>query len=110
MVPGDYLIHITCNNEDIKDSPFNARITPSDTQGIDLSQIKVTGPGVETNGNSINKTTQIFIMFPPNSPIGPQFVSKITVLVLDRDGEYVPTSMPQMTGKPQNFPTDGIQN
>ena len=99
MVPGDYLIHITCNNEDIKDSPFNARITPADTQGIDLSQVRVTGPGVEAHGNSVNKTTQVFIIFPPNTPMGvQQLAPKLKVLVIDRDGEYVPTSMPQLTG------------
>ena len=98
-MPGDYIIHITCNNEDIKDSPFNARILPNDLQSlpVDPTQVLIGGPGVEPNGNSINKTTEIIITLPNMAPGAP--LPKIEVLIVDRDGERVPTSPLQPLGK-----------
>ena len=98
-VPGDYIIHITCNNQDIKDSPFNAKILPADaeTTPIDPGQIMVSGPGIAPTGNAINKSTTIIIMFPQNTPMG--MMPKVDVLIVDRDGDIVPASPAQPLGK-----------
>ncbi|XP_061663059.1 filamin-C isoform X3 [Syngnathoides biaculeatus] len=52
--PGDYAVHVICDDEDVKDSPFIAHILPAAT---DLRQEKVRcyGPGLEPLGCVINK-------------------------------------------------------
>ncbi|XP_075250469.1 filamin-A-like isoform X3 [Convolutriloba macropyga] len=96
-VPGDYIIHITCNSEDIQDSPFNARIISIESEEsppVDPEQITVTGPGVEPEGNSINKPAQIIIVFPASTPRGK--MPKLDILIVDRDGEKVAATAPQL--------------
>ena len=50
--PGDYTVHVTCNGEDIPDSPFTVPITP----GGDASKCYAEGPGLEPQGVVASKT------------------------------------------------------
>ncbi|XP_061523357.1 filamin-C isoform X4 [Phycodurus eques] len=58
--PGDYAVHVICDDEDVKDSPFIAHILPA---AMDLRQEKVRcyGPGLEPLGCIINKPTDFTI-------------------------------------------------
>lgn len=47
--PGDYAISVLFNEKPVKDSPFKATIAPS--KRVDVSDVKVTGPGVQPSGN-----------------------------------------------------------
>ncbi|KAG7166764.1 Filamin-A-like 2, partial [Homarus americanus] len=58
-VPGEYALHILCNNEDIPGSPYIAQILPNTDYYPELSyrcscleyfQVKCKGPGLEKNG------------------------------------------------------------
>ena len=44
--PGKYAIHVTCGDEDIKDSPFMVPISPPG----DASKVYAKGPGLEPEG------------------------------------------------------------
>lgn len=44
--PGDYTVHVTCNEKDIPNSPFTVPITP----GGDASKCYAEGPGLEPSG------------------------------------------------------------
>ena len=48
--PGEYQINILFAEQPIKDSPFKAKIMPS--KRVDVSGIKVYGPGIEPTGNN----------------------------------------------------------
>ncbi|XP_061617262.1 filamin-C-like isoform X3 [Phyllopteryx taeniolatus] len=58
--PGDYAVHVICDDEDVKDSPFIAHILPA---AMDLHQEKVRcyGPGLEPLGCIINKPADFTI-------------------------------------------------
>ncbi|MEQ2181435.1 hypothetical protein GOODEAATRI_011523, partial [Goodea atripinnis] len=50
--PGDYAVHVICDDEDIKDSPFMAHILPA---------VKAYGPGLQPTGVIVNKPTEFTI-------------------------------------------------
>uniref|UniRef100_A0A674E378 Filamin C n=1 Tax=Salmo trutta TaxID=8032 RepID=A0A674E378_SALTR len=52
--PGDYAVHVICDDEDIKDSPFMAHILLT---GSHPENVKVYGPGVEKSGLKANEPT-----------------------------------------------------
>ncbi|XP_047245448.1 filamin-C-like isoform X3 [Girardinichthys multiradiatus] len=58
--PGDYAVHIICDDEDIKDSPFMAHILPA---AIDVfpEKVKCYGPGLEPLGCIVNKPADFTI-------------------------------------------------
>uniref|UniRef100_A0A3Q2DWL4 Filamin C, gamma b (actin binding protein 280) n=1 Tax=Cyprinodon variegatus TaxID=28743 RepID=A0A3Q2DWL4_CYPVA len=58
--PGDYAVHVICDDEDIKDSPFMAHILPG---AIDLfpEKVKCFGPGLEPLGCIVNKPADFTI-------------------------------------------------
>uniref|UniRef100_A0A8C6NZ21 Filamin C n=1 Tax=Nothobranchius furzeri TaxID=105023 RepID=A0A8C6NZ21_NOTFU len=56
--PGDYAVHVICDDEDIKDSPFMAHILPAVN---DFSQVKAYGPGLLPTGVTVNKPTEFTI-------------------------------------------------
>ncbi|XP_051548052.1 filamin-C [Myxocyprinus asiaticus] len=58
--PGDYAVHVICDDEDIKDSPFMAHILPAANDVIP-KKVKAFGPGLEPSGVIVNKPTQFFI-------------------------------------------------
>ncbi|XP_077449768.1 filamin-C-like isoform X3 [Stigmatopora argus] len=52
--PGDYAIHVICDDEDVKDSPFIARILPMVTN-VHPEKVRCYGPGLEPTGRIVNK-------------------------------------------------------
>ncbi|XP_078797755.1 filamin-C isoform X9 [Oryzias latipes] len=58
--PGDYAVHVICDDEDIKDSPFMAHIL-SDPADIFPEKVKCFGPGLEPFGCIINKAADFTI-------------------------------------------------
>ncbi|XP_077400554.1 filamin-C isoform X6 [Vanacampus margaritifer] len=58
--PGDYAVHVICDDEDVKDSPFIAHILPA---AMDLypEKVRCYGPGLEPVGCIINKPADFTI-------------------------------------------------
>uniref|UniRef100_A0A673XWD6 Filamin C n=1 Tax=Salmo trutta TaxID=8032 RepID=A0A673XWD6_SALTR len=54
--PGDYAVHVICDDEDIKDSPFMAHILLT-ANDVHPENVKVYGPGVEKSGLKANEPT-----------------------------------------------------
>uniref|UniRef100_A0A8C7I8A0 Filamin C n=1 Tax=Oncorhynchus kisutch TaxID=8019 RepID=A0A8C7I8A0_ONCKI len=53
--PGDYAVHVICDDEDIKDSPFMAHIL------LTANDVKSYGPGLEPIGCIVNKPAEFTI-------------------------------------------------
>uniref|UniRef100_A0A8C6V1W3 Filamin C, gamma a (actin binding protein 280) n=1 Tax=Neogobius melanostomus TaxID=47308 RepID=A0A8C6V1W3_9GOBI len=53
--PGDYAVHVICDDEDIKDSPFMAHILPA------ANDVKAFGPGLKPAGVIVHKQTEFTI-------------------------------------------------
>lgn len=49
--PGEYAVHVLCDNEDIPNSPFMAHVLPK-TDNFWPERVKVTGAGVQASGVS----------------------------------------------------------
>ncbi|KAM4039066.1 filamin-C isoform 3-T3 [Anomaloglossus baeobatrachus] len=47
--PGEYAVHVICDDEDIKDSPFIAHILPANNKAFP-ERVKAYGPGLEPTG------------------------------------------------------------
>ncbi|XP_006631014.2 filamin-B isoform X2 [Lepisosteus oculatus] len=58
--PGEYAVHVMCDDEDIEDSPFMAQIVP-DTGLSSPEKVKAYGPGLEKTGCIINKPTEFTV-------------------------------------------------
>ncbi|KXJ81623.1 hypothetical protein RP20_CCG018729 [Aedes albopictus] len=59
--PGEYAVHILCDNEDIPKSPYIAHILPK-VDDFHPELVKVFGPGIEKNGSVItNKPTEFTV-------------------------------------------------
>uniref|UniRef100_A0A8P4GRJ8 Calponin-homology (CH) domain-containing protein n=1 Tax=Dicentrarchus labrax TaxID=13489 RepID=A0A8P4GRJ8_DICLA len=58
--PGDYAVHVICDDEDIKDSPFMAHILPA-ANDIFPEKVKAYGPGLKPTGITVNKQTEFTI-------------------------------------------------
>ncbi|CAL8242354.1 unnamed protein product [Merluccius merluccius] len=58
--PGDYAVHVICDDEDIKDSPFMAHILPAANDVIP-EQVQCYGPGLEPTGCIVNKPADFTI-------------------------------------------------
>uniref|UniRef100_A0A3Q4HHX9 Filamin C, gamma b (actin binding protein 280) n=1 Tax=Neolamprologus brichardi TaxID=32507 RepID=A0A3Q4HHX9_NEOBR len=58
--PGDYAVHVICDDEDIKDSPFMAHILPA-ASAIFPEKVKCYGPGLEPLGCIVNKPADFTI-------------------------------------------------
>lgn len=59
--PGEYAVHILCDNEDIPKSPYIAQILPK-VDDFHPELVKVSGPGIEKNGSVItNKPTEFTV-------------------------------------------------
>ncbi|KAJ8387375.1 hypothetical protein AAFF_G00157520 [Aldrovandia affinis] len=58
--PGDYAIHVICDDDDIKDSPFMAHILPL-ANDIFPERVKAYGPGLEPTGCIVNKPAEFTI-------------------------------------------------
>ncbi|XP_065146018.1 filamin-C isoform X1 [Paramisgurnus dabryanus] len=58
--PGDYAVHVICDDEDIKDSPFMAHILPA-ANDVFPEKVKCYGPGLEPTGCIVNKPAKFTI-------------------------------------------------
>ncbi|XP_030208980.1 filamin-C isoform X1 [Gadus morhua] len=58
--PGDYAVHVICDDEDIKDSPFMAHILPA-ANDVFPEQVQCYGPGLEPTGCIVNKAADFTI-------------------------------------------------
>ncbi|XP_026779509.2 filamin-C isoform X8 [Pangasianodon hypophthalmus] len=58
--PGDYAVHVICDDEDIKDSPFMAHILPA-ASDVFPEKVKCYGPGLEPTGCIVNKPADFTI-------------------------------------------------
>ncbi|XP_059813594.1 filamin-A-like [Hypanus sabinus] len=58
--PGEYAVHVLCNNEDIKYSPFMADIQAA-PPNFKPDKVRAYGPGLESTGNVINKPAEFTI-------------------------------------------------
>uniref|UniRef100_W5KSA5 Filamin C n=1 Tax=Astyanax mexicanus TaxID=7994 RepID=W5KSA5_ASTMX len=58
--PGDYAVHVICDDEDIKDSPFMAHILPA-ANDVFPEKVKCYGPGLEPTGCIVNKPAEFTI-------------------------------------------------
>ncbi|KAG5896019.1 hypothetical protein JTB14_007584 [Gonioctena quinquepunctata] len=57
--PGEYAVHILCDNEDIPNSPYIAQILPNTDYFPD--KVEVHGPGVELSGVQTNNPTKFIV-------------------------------------------------
>ncbi|TNN82092.1 Filamin-C [Liparis tanakae] len=57
---GDYAVHVVCDDEDIKDSPFMAHILPA-ANDVFPEKVKAHGPGLRPTGVIVNKATEFTI-------------------------------------------------
>ncbi|XP_046706221.1 filamin-C isoform X1 [Silurus meridionalis] len=58
--PGDYAVHVICDDEDIKDSPFMAHILPAPSNLLP-QKVKAFGPGLQPTGVIVNKPAEFTI-------------------------------------------------
>ncbi|XP_076844602.1 filamin B a isoform X2 [Brachyhypopomus gauderio] len=58
--PGEYAVHIMCDDEDIDGSPFMAYIIPDD-KASDPDQVRAYGPGLEKTGCIVNMPTEFTV-------------------------------------------------
>ncbi|XP_067915420.1 filamin-C isoform X2 [Heterodontus francisci] len=58
--PGDYAVHVICDDEDIKDSPYMAHILPANNECFP-EKVKAFGPGLEQTGCIVNKPAEFTI-------------------------------------------------
>uniref|UniRef100_A0A8C0X407 Calponin-homology (CH) domain-containing protein n=1 Tax=Castor canadensis TaxID=51338 RepID=A0A8C0X407_CASCN len=79
--PGEYAVHIMCDDEDIKDSPFMAFIHPaSGDYNPDL--VQAYGPGLEKTGCIVNN--------PAEFTVDPKDAGKAPLKIFAQDGEGQP--------------------
>lgn len=57
--PGEYAVHILCDEEDIPKSPFIAQIIPKN--GFNPENVKVHGKGIDPNGVSLGEKAEFTI-------------------------------------------------
>ncbi|XP_061815670.1 filamin-C isoform X1 [Nerophis lumbriciformis] len=58
--PGDYAVHVICDDEDVKDSPFMAHILPAATD-LHPEKVRCYGPGLDPVGCIVNKPADFTI-------------------------------------------------
>ncbi|KAI7811689.1 filamin-C [Triplophysa rosa] len=58
--PGEYAVHVICDDEDIKHSPFIAHILPA-ANDVFPEKVKAFGPGLDPSGVIVNKPTQFIV-------------------------------------------------
>ncbi|KAM9365728.1 LOW QUALITY PROTEIN: filamin-B-like [Pholidichthys leucotaenia] len=58
--PGEYAVHVTCDEEDIEDSPYMAYIIP-DNHSSQPEKVKAYGPGLEKSGVIINEPAEFTV-------------------------------------------------
>ncbi|XP_054832955.1 filamin-B isoform X2 [Eublepharis macularius] len=58
--PGEYAVHIMCDDEDIQDSPYMAFIQPASLD-FDSDKVKAYGPGLERTGCIVNNPAEFTV-------------------------------------------------
>ncbi|KAK2861659.1 hypothetical protein Q5P01_001192 [Channa striata] len=58
--PGEYAVHVTCDEEDIEHSPFMATIVPDD-DGNNPDKVRAFGPGLEKSGCLVNQPVEFTV-------------------------------------------------
>ncbi|XP_060095708.1 filamin-B isoform X2 [Heteronotia binoei] len=58
--PGEYAVHIMCDDEDIQDSPYMAFILPTSVD-FDSDKVKAYGPGLERTGCIVNNPAEFTV-------------------------------------------------
>uniref|UniRef100_A0A8B9LXD1 Filamin C, gamma a (actin binding protein 280) n=1 Tax=Astyanax mexicanus TaxID=7994 RepID=A0A8B9LXD1_ASTMX len=58
--PGDYAVHVICDDEDIKDSPFMAHILPA-ANDVFPEKVRAFGPGLQPTGVIVNMPAEFTI-------------------------------------------------
>ncbi|XP_034777814.2 filamin-C-like isoform X5 [Acipenser ruthenus] len=79
--PGDYAVHVICDDEDIKDSPFMAHILPA-VNDVFPEKVKAYGPGLEQTGCIVNK--------PATFTIDARGAGKAELKIYAQDAEGIP--------------------
>ncbi|XP_065372295.1 filamin-A isoform X3 [Calliphora vicina] len=100
--PGEYAVHILCDNEDIPKSPFITQILPKTDYNPEL--VKAFGPGLEKNGVTINEPTSFTV---DDSKGGP---APLDIVVEDVLGKRLPVEIqnqPDGTKKCTYTPVSG---
>ncbi|XP_046806251.1 filamin-A isoform X3 [Lucilia cuprina] len=100
--PGEYAVHILCDNEDIPKSPFITQILPKTDYNPEL--VKAFGPGLEKNGVTINEPTTFTV---DDTKAGP---APLDIVVEDVYGKRLPVDVKQQpdgTKKCTYTPTSG---
>ncbi|XP_021099603.1 filamin-B isoform X8 [Heterocephalus glaber] len=79
--PGEYAVHIMCDDEDIKDSPYMALIRPA-TGDYNPDLVQAYGPGLERTGCIVNN--------PAEFVVDPKDAGKAPLMIYAQDGEGQP--------------------
>ncbi|XP_061114993.1 filamin-A-like isoform X2 [Conger conger] len=58
--PGEYAVHVLCNNQDILHSPFMAEIQPAPAD-FHPEKVKAYGPGVQGGGVAVNRPAEFTV-------------------------------------------------
>ncbi|XP_015175447.1 PREDICTED: filamin-A isoform X3 [Polistes dominula] len=83
--PGQYAVHILCDNEDIPSSPYIANIVPK--TDFDAEKVEVHGPGIQPDSVAKDKPTH-FIVDPRKAGQAP-----LEVVIQDVFGRQVPVRL-----------------
>ncbi|XP_052286873.1 filamin-A-like isoform X5 [Dreissena polymorpha] len=59
-MPGEYAVHILCNEEDIPQAPYMAQIQPA-TSAFDASKVIAKGPGLEKDGVTVGQPAEFTV-------------------------------------------------
>lgn len=99
--PGEYAVHVLCDEEDIPKSPYMSQIIlqPAD---VHPNKVKVYGKGIEPNGVEVGKKTEFFIdhkdagVAPLEVKVNDTLGRPIPVQIVDKpDGTKHATYVPQ---------------
>uniref|UniRef100_A0A8C4V1W2 Filamin B n=1 Tax=Falco tinnunculus TaxID=100819 RepID=A0A8C4V1W2_FALTI len=88
--PGEYAVHIMCDDEDIKDSPYMAFIRPA-SGDFNPDKVKAYGPGLERTGCIVNN--------PAEFTVETKDAGKAPLKMYAQDGEGNPIDI-QIKSKP----------
>uniref|UniRef100_A0A665USV8 Filamin A, alpha (actin binding protein 280) n=1 Tax=Echeneis naucrates TaxID=173247 RepID=A0A665USV8_ECHNA len=83
--PGEYAVHVLCNNEDIQHSPFMAEIVNPPGKDFYPDKIKAYGPGLQSSGLAVGKPTE----FTVDAKQG----GKAPLKIMAQDGEGTPVDV-----------------
>uniref|UniRef100_H3C4Z4 Filamin A n=1 Tax=Tetraodon nigroviridis TaxID=99883 RepID=H3C4Z4_TETNG len=83
--PGEYAVHVLCNNEDIQHSPFMAEIVTPPSKDFYPDKVKAFGPGLQSSGLAVGKPTEF--------TVDAKHGGKAPLKIVAQDGEGVPVDV-----------------